>query len=129
MSSQVLELYVAYGQRRGNDALHWIILAVPENSDRCTYYHVTGGPTQGTDYVLQIEANKRVNSNGIASTEHIGTIEKSDINKLKASAQKVTPQFCQSWAVEVLGDLERKSLVAKGTKETWQAKMERDPYA
>ena len=78
---------------------------------------------------MQIEANKRVNSNGIASSEHVGAIKKSDVNKLNASAQKVAPQFCQSWAVEVLGDLERKGLIVQGTKETWQAKMERDPYA
>ena len=32
-----LLLYVAYGQRRGDDALHWMILAIPEGSDCCTY--------------------------------------------------------------------------------------------
>ena len=31
-----VNLYVAFGQRRVNDPLHRIILAVPEGSDRCT---------------------------------------------------------------------------------------------
>jgi hypothetical protein len=128
-SSAVLSLYVALGQRRGQDPLHWIILAVPEGSDRCTYYHMVGGPTQGNNYELQIQANKRVNSNGISSSEYVGTIAKSDVNKLKASAQRIAPQFCQSWVVGVLEDVERKGLVAQGTAATWHAKMEPDPYA
>ncbi|KAG4431276.1 hypothetical protein IFR05_013242 [Cadophora sp. M221] len=66
-SSEVLKLYVVLGQRRGQNPLHWIILTAPEGSDRCTYYHMVGGPTQGKNYELQIQANKRVNSNGISA--------------------------------------------------------------
>ncbi|KAF2726405.1 hypothetical protein EJ04DRAFT_571318 [Polyplosphaeria fusca] len=31
MSTQVLDLYVAFGNRRGNDTVHWILLVVPRN--------------------------------------------------------------------------------------------------
>ena len=127
MASQALELYVAFGQRRGQDPLHWILLAVPENSDRCTYYHVIGGPTQGINYQVQIQSNKRVNSNGISTSEYVGTIAQSDINKLKASAQRVAPQFCQSWVVRVLEDIEGKGMVAQGTASSWYSRMEPNP--
>lgn len=129
VAAKPVNLYVASGQRRGNDPLHWIILAVPQGSDRCTYYHVTGGPTQNTKYQLQIQANKRVDSNGIASKEIVGTIAQNDINKLKSSAQRITPQYCQTWVVMVLADLEQRSLIPLGTSETWQAKTEMDPHA
>jgi hypothetical protein len=128
-SSAILDLYVAFGQRRGQNPLHWIILIVPEGSDRCTYYHVVGGPTQGKNYELQIQPNKRVYSRGISAREYIGTIAKSNLNKLKASAQRIPPQSCQSWVVRFLEDVERKGLVAQGTVATWQTKMEPSLYA
>ena len=124
-----LELYMAICVRREQAPCHWIILAVPPGSARCTYYHVNGGPSQGTDYALQIEAGKRTNSTGIATTELIGIINASDVNRLKASAQRPAPEFCQSWAVKVVEDIERKGLVAPGTAESWRARVETDPYA
>lgn len=123
-----VKVYVAFGQRRGNDPLHWIILAVPEGSDRCTWYHVTGGPTQGTPYQVQIQANKRVNSHGISQKTLIGTISSSDTNKLKSAAQRIPPQYCQKWVVNVLQDLESRNLLPRGTAATWAARKEADPH-
>lgn len=124
MSDQTLDIYVAFGVRRGNDTLHWMLLVVPPGSDRCTWYHVTGGPTQDTGYTLMIQANKRVNSLGIASKELIGTIKAEDTNKLKSSTQKVGLQRCQRWTCDVLEDLERKGLIAAGTTETYRSRIE-----
>lgn len=128
MPSQIFDIYVAFGQRRGNDPLHWMLLVAPTGSDRCTWYHVTGGPTQGTGYSLIIQANKRVNSLGIASKELVGRIEDKDINKLKASAQKPNLQRCQRWTCEVLEDLERKGLIAVGTTATYRRRIEPSPH-
>jgi hypothetical protein len=100
-----LDVYVAFGQRRGTDPIHWILLVAPSGSDRYTWYHVTGGPTQGTGYTLMIQANKRVNSLGIASKELVGRIEEKDINKLKSSAQRVPLQRCQRWTCDLLEDI------------------------
>ncbi|KZF20992.1 hypothetical protein L228DRAFT_239887 [Xylona heveae TC161] len=123
-----INLYVAFGQPRGRDPRHWMILAVPEGAtQRCTYYHVTGGPTQGQSYELQIQANKRVNSFGIASKEYIGTINESDVNKLKSSAQRARLGRCQRWVVEVLRDLERKGLLGPGIAASYAARIEPSP--
>lgn len=124
----VLDLYVAFGQRRGQNPLHWMVLVVTEGSNRCIYYHVVGGPSRGRAYELQIQANKRFDSWGISAREFIGTIAQSDLNKLKASAQSITPQSCQAWVVAFLEDLERKGLVAHGTTATWRARMEPSLY-
>lgn len=129
MSQPILGIYVAYGQRRGKAALHWIILARPDGGMACTYYHVTGGPTQGTPYKIEIQDSKRFDSNGIASTHLVGNIKASDRNKLKASCKNFQPMFCQRWVVEVLGDMERKGLLPSGTYTTWHSNMEVDPYS
>ncbi|KAF2189217.1 hypothetical protein K469DRAFT_563146, partial [Zopfia rhizophila CBS 207.26] len=71
---------------RGTDPLCWILFAVPEGSNHCTYYHVQGGPTLGTAYFPLIQANKRVNSFGIASGKLVRSIYSTDISKLKSSA-------------------------------------------
>jgi hypothetical protein len=123
-----LDVYVAFGQRRGTDPLHWILLVAPSGSDRCTWYHVTGGPTQGTGYTLMIQANKRVNSLGIASKELIGSIQEKDINKLKSSAQSVPLQRCQRWTCDLLGDLERKGLITAGWTAHFRGRIEPSPY-
>ncbi|KAJ5185836.1 hypothetical protein N7491_006294 [Penicillium cf. griseofulvum] len=83
------DIYIAYGNRRRNDTLHWILLLANPGSDRCTWYHVVGGPTQGRPYQPKIEANKRVNNFGIASKVWISRIPASEINKVKVTAQSV----------------------------------------
>lgn len=123
-----LDVYVAFGQRRGTDPLHWILLVMPRGSDRCTWYHVTGGPTQGAGYTLNIQANKRVNSFGITSKEFIGRIQEKDVGKLKSSAQRVPLQRCQRWTCDLLEDLERKGLIASGLAAQFRARIEPSPH-
>lgn len=118
------DIYVAYGNRRRNDTLHWILLLANPGSDRCTWYHVVGGPTQGRPYQPKIEANKRVNSFGIASKVWISRIPASEINKVKATAQSVPLQRCQCWTTEVLAGLERKQLVPPGTSAYHRTQIE-----
>ncbi|KAH5319441.1 hypothetical protein HBI12_112800 [Parastagonospora nodorum] len=119
-----LDVYVAFSKRRGDDPLHWMLLVAPSGSDRCTWYHVTGGPTQGKGYTLEIQANKRVNSQGIGSKELVGRIEEKDTNKLKSSAQRVPLQRCQRWTCDLLEDLERKGLIAEGTSAQLRGRIE-----
>lgn len=79
-------------------------------------------------YVLEIQT-KRVDSHGIEKNHIIGQISEKDVNKIKSSAQKVTPKFCQRWVVDVLADLKKKKLVPVGTSDGWNRSMEKDPYS
>ncbi|KAL8946682.1 MAG: hypothetical protein Q9183_007875 [Haloplaca sp. 2 TL-2023] len=76
-----------------------------------TWTHSTGGPTQNTPYACKIQANKRVNSHGIESTELLGTISPKDINNVHAAAKRVPPQQCQIYVVTSTSELEKKALL------------------
>ncbi|KAI2617666.1 hypothetical protein GGS26DRAFT_397747 [Hypomontagnella submonticulosa] len=52
-----------------------------------------------------------------------------NVDKVEAPAQKAAPKFCQRWTVDVLTDLERKSLVPIGTSQTWSRQIEADLYS
>ncbi|KAI1257418.1 hypothetical protein MGN70_000458 [Eutypa lata] len=124
-----LKLYVAICKEHSpGGARHWILMLAPEGAERGTWYHVTGGPTQNKPYKLEIQT-KRINSTGVETHHHVGNIAQKDVNKVKSSAQKIAPKFCQGWAVDVLGDLEKKSLVPRGTHNGWSQQMEVDPYS
>ncbi|KIH87816.1 hypothetical protein SPBR_05348 [Sporothrix brasiliensis 5110] len=119
-----LQIWLAFGKRREEDPLHWILILALEGSATGTYYHVTGGPTQGRGYTLEIQDGKRVNSHGISAHYYIGEIDEKDRNKFKAAAQKVPKQRCQKWTVQVLKELEKKNLVASGTGDYWSTQVE-----
>lgn len=122
--SSTLDIYVGFGNRRGNDTLHWILMLAIPGTDRCTWYHVTGGPTQTRGYTLQIQANKRLNSFGLSGKRFISTIPAREINKVKATAQSVPLQRCQRWTTAVLGQLEVKRLVPPGTMADFERQIE-----
>lgn len=122
-----LQLWVAFGKRRGNDPLHWILMVASEDGSDCTWYHVTGGPTLNTAYKLVIQ-NKRFKSFGVTEHHYVADIDAKDLNKVKASAQSAPMQRCQRWSVEVLADLERKKLVPAGTAQYWSSRIETSPY-
>ena len=127
MKDQELSLAICKPHTPGS-ACHWILTLAPMNAQHETWYHVTGGPTQYSDYKLVIQT-KRVDSPGVQERYHIASILHRDVRKLKASLQSHTPRFCQRWAVDVLGDLEWKALVPPGTWENWFRMMEVDPYS
>jgi hypothetical protein len=108
VDTSLLDIYVAFSNRRGNDPLHWILLLAHPGSDRCTWYHVTGGPTQGRPYVPKIEANKRTNSFGIATKQFISRIPAGEINKVKAATQAVPLQRCSAGQQKYLPNSKRK---------------------
>ncbi|ERF73999.1 hypothetical protein EPUS_03813 [Endocarpon pusillum Z07020] len=109
-----IEVYLALCVQRDENAPHWMLLLRSEGSMASTWYHSTGGPTQRTDYKVSIEAGKRFNSRGIASTEKLGTITPADVNKVKAAAQRIVPQQCQTYVVSVVAELENKGLLLPG---------------
>jgi hypothetical protein len=125
MSSSELQLRLALCKRRVDAAtVHWIIVVVPAGEIRCTYYHVLGGPTQGTSYTMQIQANKRIDSQGIEETHLITPILAKDLIQVKNAAQGAPLQRCQTWCVAVLAELERKGVVPAGTALQWQGRVE-----
>ena len=125
-----LDVYIAFGKRRKPDqALHWMIVTSPAGSNDATYYHVTGGPTQNTAFKKEIQAGKKLNSNGIGEKHKIATVKDADKNKIKAAAQSAplpgTGENCQNYVVNVLTSLEGKHLVPAGTGTHFQAQVEK----
>ncbi|UZP38703.1 hypothetical protein NXS19_006519 [Fusarium pseudograminearum] len=129
-----LNLYVAICKDRDTShardtghARHWMLVMVEEgSSSQATWYHCTGGPTQGKPYSVVIE-QKPFDSKGIEKYHPIGEI--SSKNKIKAAAQRIPGLFCQRWVVNVLGDLEKRGIVPEGTWSDWYVAMEVDPYS
>ncbi|KAL4956525.1 hypothetical protein BDW69DRAFT_81818 [Aspergillus filifer] len=121
---ETLDMYVAFGQRRGNDTLHWIFVLAPPNSNRCTWYHIKGGPTQGRPYKMMVEDNKRMDSFGIASLTKICTIPASQRRRVLAQANAIPLQRCQRWTTELLSRLETKGLAPPGTGARFAAMIE-----
>ncbi|KAK3680653.1 hypothetical protein B0T22DRAFT_445218 [Podospora appendiculata] len=110
----LLNLTLAVCKPHGSGgARHWMHILAEDGAKNGTWYHSTGGP----------------HDPGQATPAPHGVVASSDINKVKASAQKIQAKFCQRYCVDVLGDLERKGLVPSGTYDTWYAAMEVDPYS
>src|SRR3569833_3086721 len=124
-----LNLWVALAKRRDNSPRHWILIAAEPNSERGTYYHVTGGPIKHKEYALEISSGKRLNSNGNGEIYYVSQMDEKDRNKLQSSTKKVEPKFCQRCVVYVLADLDRNRIVPSGTYDTWYSQMEHDPYS
>ena len=124
-----LEVFIAFARKNANGGQHWMLLTTPENSNEATWYHVTGGPTKNMPFTLEIQAGKRKDSFGIASTELIGTIADSDKNKLKAAAQSIPMpdpqqgQHCQHFVINLIEKLESKSMIDTGTAAKYKSKM------
>ncbi|KAI2631351.1 hypothetical protein GGS26DRAFT_591234 [Hypomontagnella submonticulosa] len=126
-NTATLELYVAICKEHTPGAnRHWILMLVPKGPQHGTWYHVTRRPNTNGSYELEIQM-KPVNSFGIESHHYICSIEQKHINKVKSSAQKIPLQRCQLWTVNVLEDLEKKSLVPQGTYNAWFEKVENNP--
>ncbi|KAH6973662.1 hypothetical protein BKA56DRAFT_676330 [Ilyonectria sp. MPI-CAGE-AT-0026] len=124
-----LEIYIAFGHRRGSDPVHWMIMLRAPDSTKSTWYHVTGGPSKGTNYELVIQNNKRFKTFSVSDHCYVGGINEQDQNKVKAAAKKVPAQRCQEWTVEVLRNLEKKGLVPVGTRDYWFDRIEASPYS
>lgn len=121
-----LEIYIAFGHRRGSDPVHWMIMPRTPHS---TWYHVTGGPSQGTNYELVIQNNKQFKTFGVSDHCYVGEISGKDQNKVKAATKKVPVQRCQEWTVEVPRNLEKKGLVPVGTRDYWFNQIEASSYS
>lgn len=120
-----LDLHLAIAKRREEHPQHWILVLCPSGSVRGTYYHVKGGPTQGVEYEVHIEANKRLDSTGIESTTQITTMSAAEQKKVVAAARAVPAQYCQTYVIGVLERLEDKELVPAGTVKRYTDIVER----
>lgn len=109
-----IDVLVCHGKERGTKYPHWMLMLVSRGAQKGTWYHSIGGPTQNKPYEVAIQAQKRVDSQGISSTELIGSIMPKDVNKVKAAAQRVPAQQCQRYVVALVHELEKKGLAQKG---------------
>ncbi|OTA68432.1 hypothetical protein K449DRAFT_386731 [Hypoxylon sp. EC38] len=116
-----MELWLAFGKRRGTDPRHWMLILREPAGINGTWYHVTGG--KGV-YELEILSGKRFRSHGISEHHFICQFDEKDRNKLKASCQSTPLTRCQEWTTAVLGSLEKKGLVPKGTHSHWFDQIE-----
>ncbi|EPS35569.1 hypothetical protein H072_11099 [Dactylellina haptotyla CBS 200.50] len=123
-----LDLYICLCHRRNaSETRHWFIMTALPGAETGTWYHVEGGPTLKTDYKLQVQAGKRVESRGVENMYKIGTISETNVKKPKAAVQSVPLQRCQRFSVAVLAKLEKKWLVPEGTTACWEAQIEPSP--
>ncbi|CAK3799037.1 Hypothetical predicted protein [Lecanosticta acicola] len=109
-----IDVLVCYGKERGTRYPHWMLMLISQGAQRGTWYHAVGGPTQHAPYSLAVQADKRLDSHGIETTELIGSIMPKDVNKFKSAAQRVKPQQCQRFVVAVVHELEKKELINRG---------------
>ncbi|KAM0216567.1 hypothetical protein ACHAPQ_009487 [Fusarium lateritium] len=123
------DMWLAVCKDRGTGGpRHWILMLSEEGSDRATWYHSTGGPTQGKSYKVDIDT-KRLHSHGVENHYLVSKFAAKDKNKVKSAAQRAPAKFCQRWVVDVLMDLEKRSLVPAGTWQQWNGAMEADPFS
>lgn len=123
-----LDVYVAFCKRRSEYPLHWMLLVANPGSQRCTWYHVVGGPSQNREFERKIQAEKRIDSHGIATKTWISNISASEAFKVKEIVDSVPLRRCQRWTTDVLAGLEREGLVPPGTSGGYQARIEPSPY-
>ncbi|OAX77472.1 hypothetical protein ACJ72_08228 [Emergomyces africanus] len=124
-----LDVWVAFCNRRNaGETQHWIFILATPGSLIGTWYHVTGGPTLGAGYALQIQAGKRLDSFGISSRTLVCQISANDINKVRAAAQAVPLQRCQRWTVALLDRLEQRGVLPPGTKARFESQIEPSPH-
>ena len=123
-----LEVYVAYCKRRQSGApVHWMILYYPEGeSQRCTWLHVVGGPTEG--YELKVMPGKRQDSFGIERKEFLGIVKKSDEKKMIAQAKTIPMQRCQRWTVACVKKLESKGILPSHKGSQLESRVEPADY-
>ncbi|KAF4998913.1 hypothetical protein FGRMN_2844 [Fusarium graminum] len=119
-------MWVAICKDQGRAARHWILMLSEGDSNRATWYHSTGGPTQGKPYQVSIDT-KRLDSHGVEFHHRVCKISAKDKNKVKAAAYRAPAKSCQMWFVDVLGDLEKRGIVPEGTWEHWNGAMEIRP--
>ncbi|KAJ5569893.1 uncharacterized protein N7459_009323 [Penicillium hispanicum] len=112
IDTTTLAVSIAFCKRRPSyDPLHWILITAHHGSDRGTWYHVVGGPSQRRGYELRIQANKRLDSPGIESKKWISNIPATEQLKVKAAVKAVPLQYHQCWMTLVLSKLHFKGLV------------------
>jgi hypothetical protein len=123
------DMWLAVCKDRGTGGpRHWMLMLAEEGSDQATWYHSTGGPAQGKSYKVDINT-KRLYNHGVECHHFLGKIAAKDKNKVKSAVQRAPARFYQRWVVDVLGDLEKRSLVPEGTWEQWNGAMEVDPFS
>ena len=123
-----LDVYVAITHRRKNGTAHWMLMLAHPGSDRCTWYHVVGGPSRNTAYKCKIQANKKLDSFGIDTRHWVSRVPASEINKVNSTVLSTPEQGCQQFVTEIFDGLERKVLVPAGTGLKWKSKIEPSPY-
>ena len=113
-SKTSFEIHVCYGHEHLGEYPHWLLSLQSPGASQCTWIHSTGGPSQGRAYECSIQANKHIESAGIASSSIQGYISPRDVGKVIEAAEKVEPQQCQMYVIAVVAELEKTGLLPRG---------------
>ena len=113
-SKRPFEIHVCYGHEHLGEYPHWLLSLQSPDASQCTWIHSTGGPSQGRAYECSIQANKHIESAGIASSSIQGYISPEDVGKVIEIAKGVEPQQCQRYVIAVVAELEKIGLLPHG---------------
>ena len=102
---------------------HWILLYHDYGTQKCDWYHSTGGPRTDKLWEVKIEENQQFFHPHIVRHEEIWLISHSHRNELRTSAQKIPAKHCQQWVIDVLRNLETTGAIGSGTADTWAQEM------
>jgi len=80
-----IKIYLCVCEAREGVTPHWLLMLVEDDAERGTWIHLVGGPSN-KDYTLPIQANKGVDSFGIAFKELLSTVDATHRNKILAAA-------------------------------------------
>ena len=113
-SRRSVEVHVCYGHEHLGEYPHWLLSLQPLGTSQCTWIHSTGGPSQGRAYECSIQANKHIESAGIASSSIQGYISPKDVSKVIEAAKGIEPQQCQMYVIAIVAELEKTGLLPQG---------------
>lgn len=109
-----VEIHVCFGPEGQTEYPHWLLSLQSCGVTECTWIHSTGGPSQGREYECSIQANKPVESHGIASSSLQGYVSPQEVNEVISIAKCIEPQQCQMYVVAVIAELEKNGLLPEG---------------
>jgi hypothetical protein len=119
-----LELWVGIASQRLNmKPQHWALLLKTPNEDQASWYHVVG---ESDDLRFAIHRGKRFQSRGLCEYIFICLVSKANLHHFETACDQATVTMCQEWATAVLGDLETRGLVPRGTHAYWYNRVDCD---
>lgn len=129
-----VELFLIKSKQDEDRLPHWMLMTVPEltNPQRLglertiikgVRYHSRGGPTEGTNYTVAVQANTNFRSESVLNREHLCNISIQDSGKLSQIANSIQPHQCQKYVVCMLAVMQQRGIIPPGIAENVAARV------